>query len=46
MHNSPVLDDKDPRFVEGAGLDDIWSETSGKVWKARDGFLVSTMSCI
>ena len=41
--NSPVLDDKDPRFVEGAGLDDIWSETSGKVWKAREGFLVSTM---
>jgi hypothetical protein len=39
--NSPVLDDKDPRFVEGAGLYDIWSETSGKVWKARDGFLVT-----
>jgi len=39
--NSPVLNDKDTRFVEGAALYDIWSETSGNVWKARDGFLVS-----
>jgi len=39
--NSPVLDDKDTRYNEKAGLYDIWSETSGNVWKARDGFLVS-----
>jgi hypothetical protein len=39
--NSKVLDDKDTRYVEGAGLYDIWSETSGKIWKAREGFLVT-----
>ena len=31
--NSPVLDDTDPRFVELQDWADIWSETSGKVWK-------------
>ena len=39
--SSPVLNDRDPRFVENANLGDIWSETSGKVWKGRDGILVA-----
>ena len=42
--NSKVLDDKDTRYVEGAGLYDIWSETSGKIWKARVYHHKSTVS--
>ena len=39
--SSPVLNDRDPRFDESANLGDIWSETSGRVWKGRTGFLVA-----
>ena len=31
--NSPVLDETDGKYVETAKQGDIWSETSGKVWK-------------
>tara|TARA_R100001369_G_scaffold2956_2_gene9608 strand:+ start:12128 stop:12952 length:825 start_codon:yes stop_codon:yes gene_type:complete len=36
--SSPVLNDRDPRFDEKASLGDIWSETSGRVWKGKEGF--------
>jgi len=39
--SSPVLNDRDPRFDENANVGDIWSETSGRVWKGRTGFLVA-----
>jgi len=39
--SSPVLNDRDPRFDETAALGDVWSETSGRVWKGRTGFFAS-----
>ena len=38
--NSPVLDETDGKYVETAKQGDIWSETSGKVWKGRQGLIV------
>ena len=38
--NSPVLDETDGKYVDTAKQGDIWSETSGKVWKGREGLLV------
>ena len=38
--NSPVLDETDGKYVETAKQGDIWSETSGKVWKGREGLIV------
>jgi hypothetical protein len=38
--NSPVLDETDGKYVETAKQGDIWSETSGTVWKGREGLIV------
>ena len=38
--NSPVLDETDGKYVETAKQGDIWSETSGKVWKGKKGLIV------
>ena len=38
--NSPVLDETDGKFVETARQGDIWSETSGSVWKGKQGLIV------
>ena len=38
--NSPVLDETDGKYVESAKQGDMWSETSGKVWKGKQGVLV------
>ena len=38
--NSPVLDETDGKYVETAKQGDIWSETSGKVWKGKKGVIV------
>ena len=38
--NSPVLDETDGKYVETAKQGDIWSETSGKVWKGKQGLYV------
>jgi len=38
--NSPVLDETDGKYVETAKQGDIWSETSGKVWKGKEGVFV------
>ena len=38
--NSPVLDDTDGKYVETAKQGDIWSETSGTVWKGKEGIIV------
>ena len=39
--NSPVLDETDGKFVESARQGDIWSETSGTVWKGKEGLIVA-----
>ena len=38
--NSPVLDETDGKHVETAKQGDIWSETSGTVWKGKEGIIV------
>ena len=38
--NSPVLDETDGKYVETAKQGDIWSETSGTVWKGKTGLIV------
>ena len=38
--NSPVLDESDGKYVETAKQGDIWSETSGTVWKGKKGVIV------
>ena len=38
--NSPVLDESDGKYIETAKPGDIYSETSGTLWKGKDGILV------
>ena len=38
--NSPVLDESDGKYIETAKPGDIYSETSGSLWKGKDGILV------
>ena len=38
--NSPVLDESDGKHVDTARQGDIWSETSGSVWKGKTGVIV------
>tara|TARA_A100001391_G_C5079024_1_gene279704 strand:- start:2800 stop:3636 length:837 start_codon:yes stop_codon:yes gene_type:complete len=38
--NSPVLDESDGKYIERAKQGDIYSETSGNLWKGKDGVYV------
>jgi hypothetical protein len=38
--NSPVLDESDGKYIETAKQGDIYSETSGNLYKGKDGVLV------
>jgi len=38
--NSPVLDESDGKYIDTAKQGDIYSETSGNVWKGKDGVYV------
>ena len=38
--NSPVLDDTDGKYIEGAKPGDIYSETSGILWKGKECILL------
>lgn len=38
--NSPVLDESDGKYIEGAKQGDIYSETSGTIWKGKEGLYV------
>tara|TARA_Y100000004_G_C8911644_1_gene411183 strand:- start:141 stop:977 length:837 start_codon:yes stop_codon:yes gene_type:complete len=38
--NSPVLDESDGKYIETAKQGDIYSETSGTVWKGKEGIYV------
>jgi len=39
--NSPVLDDTDGKYIEKAKQGDIYSETSGNLWKGKEGVIVA-----
>lgn len=39
--NSPVLDDTDGKYIERAKQGDIYSETSGNLWKGKEGVIVA-----
>ncbi len=38
--NSPVLDDTSGKYIETAKQGDIYSETSGNLWKGKEGIIV------
>ena len=38
--NSPVLDENDGKYIETAKKGDIYSETSGNLWKGKEGIIV------
>tara|TARA_R100000734_G_C3317086_1_gene109929 strand:+ start:545 stop:1369 length:825 start_codon:yes stop_codon:yes gene_type:complete len=38
--NSPVLDDTSGKYIETAKQGDIYSETSGNLWKGKEGVIV------
>ena len=38
--NSPVLDESDGKYIETAKKGDIYSETSGNLWKGKEGIIV------
>jgi len=38
--SSPVLDEGDTKYIEGAKQGDIYSEASGSIWKGKDGIYV------
>ena len=38
--NSPVLDESDGKYIESAKQGDIYNETSGNLYKGKDGLIV------
>ena len=38
--NSPVLDESDGKYIESAKQGDIYNETSGNLFKGKDGLIV------
>jgi hypothetical protein len=39
--NSPVLDESDGKYIEGAKQGDIYNEVTGNLYKGKDGIIVA-----